>query len=245
MDQAKIFAHRGSKGTHPENTMAAFREAVRLGADGIELDVHLTRDKQVVVIHDEKVDRTTNGTGFVKDHSLQELKQLDAGSWFHPSYEQETIPTLEEVFTLIRETPLQVNIELKTDHIQYEGIEDQVIQLVRQHQLEDRVILSSFNHYSLVKTKQLAPEMETGILFMEGLFEPWEYAKRLGASALHCYYPIAFSPIGIEALQQGMAVRPFTVNHEEHMKQLFQQKISAIITDYPGKALEIKRSYNK
>ena len=99
----KIFAHRGSKGTHPENTLTSFKEAVRVGSDGIELDVHLTKDGHLVVIHDETVDRTTNGTGEIRNLTLAKIKAMDAGSWFHNTYAGEKIPTLEEVLLLLKE----------------------------------------------------------------------------------------------------------------------------------------------
>ena len=120
----KIFAHRGSKGTHPENTLASFKEAVRVGSDGIELDVHLTKDGHLVVIHDETVDRTTNGTGEIRNLTLAEIKAMDAGGWFHNKYAGEKIPTLEEVLLLLTELGFngQLNIELKTDVIQYKGL---------------------------------------------------------------------------------------------------------------------------
>ena len=127
----KIFAHRGSKGTHPENTLSSFREAVRVGSEGIELDVHLTKDGQLVVIHDETVDRTTNGTGEIRNLTLAEVKAMDAGSWFKNDFAGEKIPTLDEVLHLLKELNFtgQLNIELKTDIIQYEGLVEKCLAL--------------------------------------------------------------------------------------------------------------------
>src|SRR5690625_4151804 len=127
----KIFAHRGSSGTHPENTMAAFKEAVKVGVDGIEIDVHYTKDDKLAVIHDDTVDRTTNGTGPVRGHTLEELQDLDAGSWFSKKWKHERIPSLQEVLKWMMDHPhLVLNIELKYVGLDYVGFEEKVIQEV-------------------------------------------------------------------------------------------------------------------
>lgn len=239
-----IFAHRGSKGTHPENTMIAFEEAYRVGAEGLELDVQLTKDGIPVVIHDEKVDRTTNGEGWVKDFTLTELKQLDAGSWFDPQFAGEQVPTLEEVLIWLRSKPkkLSLNIELKNGPVIYPELEEKVLELVQTYQLQEQIIFSSFNHYSLVKLHQLQPEVETAILFMEGLYEPWDYARSIGASSLHCFLPVATSELLQRAQEKGTPVRPFTVNEDDHLYALMKGGCAAVITDWPEKALQIRGS---
>ena len=135
----QIFAHRGSKSNRPENTLAAFAEAVRVGSDGIELDVHRTKDKQLIVIHDESVDRTTNGRGLVRQLTLQQIKDLDAGSWFHPDYFREKVPTLEEVLDFLEEQQFTgiLNIELKTNKYPYPKIEKQIAQVIQAIQRAD------------------------------------------------------------------------------------------------------------
>ena len=117
----EIFAHRGASGNFPENTIAAFKEAARLPVYGVEFDVHMTADGELVVIHDESIDRTSNGTGYVKDMSLAELKTYDFGSWFSPDFQGETIPTLSEVLDVFDSTDHKLNIELKSDIFPYEG----------------------------------------------------------------------------------------------------------------------------
>lgn len=236
----EIFAHRGSSGTRPENTMAAYMEAARVGADGLELDAQLSKDGELVVLHDERVDRTTDGSGWVKDFTLQELKQLSAGSWFSGSFRDARIPTISEVLDWAQGNNLKLNIELKTGRVKYPDLEKKVIALVREYGVGDRVILSSFYHYSLKKVQWLDPDMETAILYMEGLFEPWRYARQLGASSLHCYWPAATSEIITGAMQAGIAVRPFTVNKEANMKSLINAGCSGIFTDWPEKALKIR-----
>lgn len=149
--KTKIFAHRGSAGTHPENTMAAFREAERVGADGIELDVHLTKDNEVVVIHDSTADRTTNGTGEMRNLTLKELRKLDAGLNYSKKYKGERIPALKEVLSWMQENTLELNIELKNVTVEYPGFEEKLLEEVVEFGMEERLFLSSFNHYALQK----------------------------------------------------------------------------------------------
>lgn len=164
---SKVFAHRGFSGKYPENTMLAFEKAVELGVDGIELDVHLSKDGEMVIIHDEKVDRTCNGTGKVKDLTLAELRELDASAMFAGQFGINRIPTLEEYMEHVRDLPLITNIELKTNIYEYEGLLEKVHGIIRQYQYEDRVIISSFNHYSVVKMMKIAPELKYGLLSEE------------------------------------------------------------------------------
>ena len=139
---SKVFAHRGWSGKYPENTMLAFEKAVELGVDGIELDVHLSGDRQLVIIHDETVDRTTNGKGFVKDMTVEQLKALDASAGFMGVYGKTEIPTLREYMELVKDLPLVTNIELKTNIYEYEGLEEMVYEMIKEYSLQDRVIIS-------------------------------------------------------------------------------------------------------
>lgn len=238
----KIIAHRGSAGTHPENTMPAFEEALRVGADGLELDVQMTKDGVLVLIHDEKVDRTSDGKGWVKDFTFAEIRQLDFGVTFSEAFAGTRIPTLEEVLARFGGTALEFHIELKNGIVRYPGLEDKVMALVQEYGLEERVTLSSFNHYSLVDIHRSCPHMKTAILFMEGLYEPWHYARSIGASALHCNLPVAVPEFLQGAALDGMPVRPFIVNNETHIKNLILARCDGIFTDYPEKALTIRAS---
>lgn len=233
------FAHRGSSKICPENTMAAFRKALEQGATGIETDVQLTKDGQMVLIHDETLDRTTSGTGWVKDYSLQELQVLDAGSKFDAAFQGECIPTLDELLELVKDSGTIVNIELKNGTILYEGLEQKVIERVRAFQMADRVVISSFNHYSLYLCKQIAPEIRTGILYMEGLYEPWEYAATLQADALHAYHYAVLPEFVQGAKALGKAYHPFTVNDIKEMQRLLEAGVDGIITDYPDRLAEL------
>lgn len=233
----QIFAHRGSSGTHPENTMAAFIEAERVGADGLEFDVQMTKDNELVVIHDERVDRTTNGHGWVKEFTLKELKKLNAGS---KKQSTEKIPTFKEVLGWSKGNQMALNIELKTGVVEYPQLEEKVIEMVSSFAVTDRVILSSFNHYSVEKAHKINPDIETAILFMEGLFEPWKYARSIGASGLHCFWRAASIEFIKGAKRAQMAIRPFTINRKALIQRFIRLDCAGIFTDFPERALQIR-----
>lgn len=243
MENLINFAHRGASAVCPENTMSAFVRSLELGATGIETDVQLSKDGQMVLIHDETLRRTTNGEGWVKDSSLQELRSLDAGSWFHSEFKEERIPTLEELLVLVKPSGTIVNIELKNGSILYPGLEEKVIECVRSYNMSEQVILSSFNHYSLLHCKKIAPEIRTGILFMEGLFEPWEYARTVQADALHAYHHAVLPEFVAGAALAGKVYHPFTVNNEKDMHRLIKAGVGGIITDHPDKLAALLSSY--
>lgn len=155
MNRPIIYGHRGASQYAPENTLASYNRAIEMGADGIEIDVHKSKDGHLIVCHDERVDRTTNGQGYIKDLILKEIKSLDAGSWFSKEFSGEKIPLLEEVLEFVKDKDILLNIELKNGPIFYDGIEDELIRLVRVFNLVENTIISSFNHYSLSISKIL------------------------------------------------------------------------------------------
>lgn len=233
------FAHRGAAGHCPENTMIAFKRALELGANGIETDVQMTKDGQLVLIHDETLHRTTGSPEWVKDVTLAELAEKDAGSWFHEDYRGETIPTLEQLLKFVKPLDTIINLELKNGVVRYPELENKVIEMVRRYGLAERVIISSFNHYSLVECKRIAPEIRTGILYMEGLYEPWDYAKRIGADALHAFHYAVIPELVAAASEQGIPYHPFTVNEKSEMQALLHAGVAGIITDYPDRLAEL------
>ncbi|MFC4557861.1 glycerophosphodiester phosphodiesterase [Virgibacillus kekensis] len=242
----KIFAHRGSAGTHPENTMASYREAKRVGADGIELDVHLTSDGKLAVIHDETVDRTTNGTGHIKDFTLAELKELDAGSWFTSEFSGETIPELGEVLAWVKQEKLLVNIELKNVfYLDYPGIEENVLQEVNRYGLKEQTVISSFNHIGLNTVRRLDSEIDCAILYSEKLYQPWNYAKTLGSTSLHPHLYGMNDEMIQYAEQIGCPVRPFTINEEQQIEKFIRLGCSAIITDFPERAVILREAISR
>ncbi|MGG0238528.1 glycerophosphodiester phosphodiesterase [Bacillus rhizoplanae] len=230
------FGHRGAAGTYPENTMVSFRAAEQFGADGIELDVQFTKDGKIVVIHDETVNRTTNGKGAVRSYLYKDLRALDASYTFYDKVGVCRIPLLEEVLEWLETNNLFLNIELKNNKVPYRGLEEEVITLVRKYNMEERIILSSFNHYSMKKCHMMAPDIETAILYKEGLHSPWAYAKKMGASAIHPNYRYISDGIIELTMINGVAVRPYTINDEEVMRKFLEMNVTAIITDYPERA---------
>ncbi|MCP3738548.1 glycerophosphodiester phosphodiesterase [Rossellomorea sp. BNER] len=240
-----IFAHRGSAGTHPENTMEAFMEAERVGADGIELDVQLSKDGEVVVIHDESIDRTTNDRGFVQDYTLKEIQSFNASYKFKKLFKQPKIPSLREVFDWMRGNQLICNVELKNGVIPYPQLEERVIALVEEFEYEERVILSSFNHYSIVHCYRINPKIEIAPLYSNGLFMPWVYAGSIHARAIHPNIKVITDHMIVDAQNAGVAVRPYTINAKPLMERLIKIDCAAIITDYPEKAIKVRNVIRK
>jgi glycerophosphoryl diester phosphodiesterase len=239
----EIFAHRGYSAIYSENTMTAFLEAEKAGADGIELDVQLTKDGEVVVIHDEKVDRTTGDRGFVKDLLFKDLRKLNAN--FKKGLKKEPIPSLIEVLEWLKSNRLKCNIELKNGVFRYEGMEEKVIQLINQYGLSNRIIISSFNHYSIVHSYRLAPEIETAPLFIEGIYMPWIYSQSIRAKGIHPKHSAMPDQIIKMTMDNGIAVRPYTVNRDADMNRLFNLNCTAFITDDPIKALKLRKQFEK
>ncbi|MCM3215443.1 glycerophosphodiester phosphodiesterase [Niallia taxi] len=232
-----IFAHRGYSARFPENTMRAFIEAEGTLANGIELDVQLTKDGEIVVIHDETVDRTTNGTGYVVDYNYSDLRKLQASYKFTESNVQ--IPSLKEVFEWMQSNNLLCNIEFKNNNVPYEGLEEKTIALIREFGLSDRIIFSSFNHYSMVHSYRIAPDIETAVLMSDRIYQPWIYAGAIKAKGIHPNYKRITLSMVKQAEANGIHVRPYTVNDPKKMKEFIQAGISAIITDEPVEARNI------
>ncbi|MEH7384852.1 glycerophosphodiester phosphodiesterase [Bacillus sp. JJ1521] len=187
----KIYGHRGAKGLYPENTLLSFKTAIEQGVDGLELDVHLTRDGEVVVIHDETLDRTTNGVGWIKDLTLAEIKQYSAGKPFthyreyEEAWDNEQVPTLGEVLDVLAPFQIELNIELKTYSVPYVGIEEKILKIVEQYGNNRNVIYSSFHLPSILRIKQLDPSVKIAWLLNDGISLPHDYLNVLDLEALH------------------------------------------------------------
>lgn len=234
-------AHRGASGVYPENTMIAFEKAVEMLCDGIETDVQLTKDGIPVLCHDETLERTTNGKGRIIDHSFQELRKLDAGIKKDKNFKGEQIPTLEELLQLVKEKGIMVNLELKNSVIMYKDLETKVIEQVHRFGLQDKVILSSFNHCSMVKCKEIDNHISTGLLYDAILFKPEKYAEYVGANALHPQFSSVTPETVLNAHLKGIAINTWTVNREEDMENLIKMKVDGIITNFPDKLAGLLR----
>ena len=215
--------------------MAAFELALEQGADGFELDVQLTRDDAVVVVHDETLERTTDGHGWVADHSLDDLKKLDASAG-RDGFAGARIPTLDEVFALVRGTDAVVNVELKNSTMRYRGLEERVLAVVAEHGMTGRVILSSFNHDSLRLLTMLDDEVRLGVLYEQRLWKPWNYARRVGAHALHPSLAVTRRTVVERAHEAGLGVHVWTVDAPRDLERMAALGVDAVVTNRPDVA---------
>lgn len=239
----KNFAHRGFSGCYPENTMLAFEKAVEVGADGIELDVQLTKDGEVVIIHDETIDRTTDGKGTVVSFTYEELQKFDASFKFRGQMGFNKIPTLREYFELVKDTNIITNIELKTGINEYLGIEEKVWELIKEYKLEEKVIISSFNHYSILRMKKIAPSLKCGLLSETWIVNAGKYTENLGIECYHPHFANMTKDIVKEIKSHGIEINTWTVNKEEDMRDLIEKGIDIIIGNYPDLAKKVINEY--
>jgi len=235
----KIIAHRGASKYAPENTLSAFTLAHELGSDGIELDVQMTSDGELVVIHDETLDRTTNGKGWVKDHTLDQIKGLHISMGDH-DYPDEPIPTLSEVFDLLENTEMSVNVEIKDSAVLYPGIAEKVLAMIDQRNWEYRITVSSFNHMTLAHIRKIGSLVYTGVLFQDVLYEPWTYAHQLWATALHPHfrYVDAVPELVDESHINLLEVNVWTVDEIADIDRMLAKGVDSIVTNFPDRALE-------
>lgn len=238
----KIFGHRGYSGNYPENTMLAFQKAIEAGAEGIELDVQFSKDGKLVIIHDETLDRTTTGTGRVKDYTYDELRQMDASYKFAGQYGFNTIPTLDEVLSYMADKDACTNIELKTGVYEYEGIEKAVLECIRKNNVAEKVIISSFNHYSVLRMRELAPEIKCGLLTDCWLINAGTYVKKLDVPCYHPSFRNLTPEITKELKECGLQINTWTVNTAEDFKTLSDLEVDIAIGNYPELLLNTRKS---
>ncbi|HEX3021087.1 MAG TPA: glycerophosphodiester phosphodiesterase [Lachnospiraceae bacterium] len=245
MNRTLVWAHRGASGYAPENTLVAFQKAIELGADGIELDVQMTKDGELVIIHDETVKRVSNAKGWVKDYTFEEIRKLNVNKKF-PEYGEVVIPTLEEVYSLMLDTDLTINVELKNGIVFYDNLEESIIELTKRMGLWERVTFSSFNHYSVMKLKKLDPFTQVGFLYEDGYIDMPDYALKHGVCALHpALYNLQYPDLIRDCKDKGIAIRTWTVNGIEEMRMLCENRIDAIITNYPDIARKVVDEYEE
>jgi glycerophosphoryl diester phosphodiesterase len=236
-----IFGHRGACAHAPENTLASFEMAFNHSADAVELDVKLSKDSHVVVFHDQTVDRTTEGKGKVNDLTLAELKSLDAGSFFNEKFKGERIPTLDEVFEHVGKK-LFVNVELTNYASPKDELIEEVANIVLRHQMENRVLFSSFLPKNLAKMKVLLPNTPRALLCLPGfigiLSRSAIYLK-VSPEAIHPHLKDTTLSLVVREHSRGRRVHVWTVNEEADLKRIFGLKIDGVITDDPQKARKI------
>ncbi|MEQ9309970.1 MAG: glycerophosphodiester phosphodiesterase family protein [Balneolaceae bacterium] len=233
-----VIAHRGASFYAPENTHSAFKLAIEMKAEMIELDVSLSKDGVPVVVHDETVDRTTNGKGLVSNYTLRELKNLETGSWFSDKYSGEPFPTLSEVLAYTKDK-ISVNIEIKTEAVTDElkdGIIEKALQIVEKAGVGDQVIFSSFDYRVMEHLEKLAPEMSKAILYeksQSGDMKPSELVTKYKVNAFNCSHR-QLSDEWIEDLKtNNIPFFIYTVNDEKLMKTIIEKGASGIFSDKP------------
>ena len=239
-----IVAHRGASGTAPENTLASFRQALDIGVDALEMDVHLSRDGEVVVIHDDTVDRTTDGAGNVGDLTLSQLKELDAGSKFGPAFAGERIPTLQEVMDLAQ-GKIMMEIELKTTSPWPTQLERKVAEMVARNGLTDKVIIQSFNPLALFYLKRINSAISRALLYHDGLPLPLRQRWLAPLARPQVMHPSASmaTPEHVRKMQQrGHPVIVWTVDDPAEMALMIDRKVDGIMTNRPDVLKEVVNS---
>ena len=228
-----VVGHRGAMGYCPENTLASFERGLELGADWIELDVHLSRDGELIVIHDETLERTTNGHGLVRDHTLAELKQLDAG-------EGQRIPTLPEVLQWAHARATVVDIEIKNAPLYYDGIERKVVDAADASGMTDNVIVISFDHPAVKRVKDLEPRIATGVLYAcRPLNAGVDLARSANADALLPQWTHVTREDVRVAHAAGLAVAPWATSDPAVLRQLIEAGVDAVATNHPDIARKV------
>ncbi|MHC4427881.1 MAG: glycerophosphodiester phosphodiesterase [Planctomycetota bacterium] len=241
-ERPRVIAHRGFSGAAPENTLAAFEKALALDVDMIELDVLLSADEHLVVVHDDDLGRTTNGEGPVHTRTLAELKTLDAGTWFSEAFAGERIPTLHEVFELVGDRVL-INVEIKdeavTDRVRG-GITDHVIDTVKEHGLASKVIFSSFEPRALVHAREIDPQIRRASLFNEDLHgdrTPLEVMDEVGSVSFNLGREQVTAETVKACHAHGRRVLVYTVNEVADMEHAISLGVDGLFTDRPDRLL--------
>ena len=236
MKRPLLFAHRGFSGMYPENSPLAFRMAAeKTNADGIESDVHISKDGQLVIFHDASVERTSNGTGFIRDLTYAQLLELDIGAWKSPEFAGQHIWTLGQLLDFCREARMLLNLELKNYEVFYDGLEQRVIDEICARGMQEQVFVSSFNHISMQRFKDLCPEIETGLLYDKPLLDMEHYLLPSNADNMHPRYMLLqYQPELMDLFHsRGMKVNTWTVNDEADMRDMIHRGVDGIISNYP------------
>jgi glycerophosphoryl diester phosphodiesterase len=237
--RTRVIAHRGFSGAAPENTLAAVRAAIEIGADMVEVDVTLSADGHLIVIHDESVDRTTDGVGAVSELTLVELQRLDAGAWFAPRFAGERLPTLEAVLAEA-EGRILLNVEIKSEAVG-RGIVDKVAAAVRARRMTREVIVSSFAPAALEQMHAAAPEIRTAVLYNPDSHagrDPVAIVRDLGASAFNIKRTRLTGTMLRRCREAGIPVAVYTVNSPRRLEKLVDRGVHAVFTDHPDRMLE-------
>jgi len=233
-----VVGHRGAMGYRPENTLPSFQHALETGAECVEFDVHLSSDGEPVVIHDDTLDRTTSGHGFVREHTLAELAALDAGAWFGPQFAGARIPTLAEVLEWAQRSAMAVDIEIKNGPYFYPGIEQKVVEAVHRAGMPAQTLVSSFDHVAVKRVGELDPDLLLGVLYAA---RPADGGVELARAAhAQVVLPQASYPrkedVGL-AHAAGLAVVPWTTSDPRRIQELIQAGVDGVCSNHPDRVV--------
>jgi len=233
----QVIAHRGASKYAPENTLPAFQLAYDLKADGIEFDVHLTKDRIPIIIHDEEIGRTTNGQGYVRDYTYRELKELDAGSWFSDEFTGTKILSLQELLEWLDSKSLFLNIELKNNKYDYPQLELLTYELIADYQMIERTCFSTFNPESVKRLRAIDSKAEIAYLTSKSRPDLVSFTKQLGANAVHLHKRLVKRNLVRQAQEENLIVRVYTVNKPLSLIRYSRFcQVNGIITDVPDLA---------
>ncbi len=230
-----LIAHRGASGHAPENTLAAFKKAVALGATFIETDLHLSRDAHLVAIHDATLNRTTNGQGAVHNMTLAELRRLDAGSWFGSEFGGERIPTLEELLEFSKKNDVVFYMEIKPDGTW--GGEHALVGALRESGEIPRTVVICFDPGVVLNLRKIEPTLMTGLLYDGQIENPIDKAVQIGARQLVVRGDLVTPAMIAQAQKKDLQIVCWTVNHPAHMRMLMAAGVDGIMSDYPDRLI--------
>ena len=245
----QVVGHRGASGYAPETTIASYRMAIQMGADYVETDVHRSRDGVLVAIHDAEISRTTNGKGFVADHTLAELQALDAGSWFNTAFPEKArpdyiglrVPALQEVMGVVQESSAGLLIELKDPERYQPDLESALLSLIRSSPMENRIRVLSFSANSLRKIKELDASVPTVFLVAKPNNNPVQATLEIPADELGILHTQLTSALVEEAHRSGILISVWTVDQPEDMKRMIAMGVDRITTNYPDRLIRLLR----
>jgi len=235
----KKIAHRGASGEFPENTRLAFEKAIEAGADMIELDCQMTRDGHVVIFHDEKLLRTARVRGTLRSKSLAELKKLDIGSWFKPTFKDQRILTLEEALEVVA-GKVGLCLEVKCFDESAPGIELKILFVLSHYDYLDRTIISSFDYRCLARVRELAPEALLGVIVgSESREDAIDVARQLGATSIHAQKELVTYDFLRRAWDDGLDVFVWTVNNVRDLETFASLGVQGLISNYPRRLRKV------
>ncbi len=236
-----VIGHRGAAGHAPENTVAGFVKAASLGVRWVEFDVRLTRDKQAIVLHDEYLERTTNGSGLVSGRDWKDIKNYDAGSWYDPEFSCETIPTLHKAILTLQELGLGANLEIKSSPGREHESGKIIAILIKKHWPKSLppILISSFQPDCLAAVKEQAPDLKRALIVDKVPFDWEEKLQVLGCQGLHCRHDKLNKNLARQITVRGFSLRCYTVNDFKRAELLFKWGVESVFSDYPDRIQNI------